>query len=763
MLLLVESFLEHHPDVPVTVLFVDASPDDRYPDFPCEVIGPDALPMDRDAFLLMATYYDVMELSTAVKPFLLRYLLDRGTDVVMYLDPDIEVFAPLDDLFDLASERQIVLTPHLMHPMPRDGLNISEDTIMASGQFNLGFIAVSGQASPFLEFWWERTRVHGRSEQSEGYFVDQRWVDAVPVFFEHAVCRDTACNLAYWNLHERKLEDDPSGGWTVDGAPLRFFHYSGHDPSTPTRLSRHVEPPERIRVDQQPALGRLLRERSARMHALEAPGGPPPYGWKRSAGRLELTKNIRRACWRAVCNAEEHGTAPPPHAFGADGGRAFTEWLLEPAEPGAPLTRFQHAVARDFPHYQRLFPEPLGDDAPRFLEAAWIDRTLLRLAPIELRPPPRAVPGGLPGVNLVGYLDGEFGVAAAGRMVARMVRASGMPMATTVLRPPEHEHRECFPTTITGAPFRLSVLAMNADGLVGFADTPEFDRHRDHPRVGVWYWEIGALPEWMRPAYDLVDEIWCASDHVRSALAGVSERPIRKHPLAITVPSALPKLTRLELGLPLDAFLFGFVFDYRSVLARKNPLGLIDAYRRAFSPDDGAALILKAINSTSAPEHAAAVSEAVGDRPDIHVVDRHLDRVEMRALFHLLHCYVSLHRSEGLGLTIATAMAAGTPAIATGWSGNMEFMTPEDAMLVPYSLVEVGPDAAPYSADAWWADPDLDAAADAMRRLFDDPELARTIGCRGRSRVADVGDVDTSARWFADRYASLTGLEVAVR
>jgi glycosyltransferase involved in cell wall biosynthesis len=267
---------------------------------------------------------------------------------------------------------------------------------------------------------------------------------------------------------------------------------------------------------------------------------------------------------------------------------------------------------------------------------------------------------------------------------------------------------------------------------------------RDRHRVGVWYWEIGALPKHMRPAYDLVDEIWCASDHVREGLLGISDRPVLKHPLAVTRPSRPPTLTRRDLGLPEDRFLFGFVFDHRSVLARKNPLGLINAYRRAFGPDDGAALVLKSINGAAAPAQAA------------------LDEVEMRALFHLLDCYISLHRSEGLGLTIATAMAAGTPAIATGWSGNLEFMDDDSAVLVPCSLIEVGHDAAPYPPDACWADPDLDVAAAAMHELFEDPDGARELGDRGRERIEAVADEGRAITWFAERYAALTGIPVGV-
>ncbi|HEY8217642.1 MAG TPA: glycosyltransferase family 4 protein [Acidimicrobiia bacterium] len=762
-LLLVQSFAAHHPDVPITVLYVDARPGDAYPDYPCEVLGPDALPIDRDAFLRMATYYDVTELSTALKPLLLRHLLDRGAGCVMYLDPDIEVFAPIDDLFELAERDQIVLTPHVMRPMPRDGLNVREETIVSSGQFNLGFIAVDGRARPFLDYWWERTHLHSLSDHARGYFVDQRWVDVVPIYYEHAVCRDPACNVAYWNLHERVLDVHDDGSYTIDGTPLRFFHYSGHDARKPERLSRHVIEPERIVVAEHPALRRLLHERSARVRAFEPRRDTPlPYGWSRTRRGLALTKTIRRVYWDAVVDAEEDGSEPPPHAFEPDDGAGFTEWLLEPAEPGALITRFLHAVWRDESHYQRLFPDPLGEDAEAFVDAGRVDVTLsmYELTPRDLRPPPWSVPGGLPGVNFVGYVDGAFGVASAGRMMARMITASGIPMATTVLRPPEHEHSHPYPTAMAGAPFNLSVLALNADGLLEFAKSPEFDAMRDRHRVGVWYWEIGALPKHMRPAYDLVDEIWCASEHVREALSGISDRPVLKHPLAIAAFGAPPLLTRTELGLLHDRFLFGFVFDYRSVLSRKNPLGLINAYRRAFGPDDGAALMLKTINSESAPDQAALVEITAAGRPDIHIVDRHLDDVAMHALFSLIDCYVSLHRSEGLGLTIATAMAAGTPAIATGFSGNLEFMDDDCAVLVPYSLVEVGHESAPYPPDALWAEPDLDAAAAAMRELFESPERAQELGTRGRDRIIDVADVQRAANWFAERFGMLTEIEL---
>ena len=146
----------------------------------------------------MAMIYDMLELATAVKPWLLQHLLETD-DVVCYLDPDIEVFASLDEIERLALRHSIVLTPHTTTPMPRDGLIPSEQTIRLAGVFNLGFIAVSRDAQPFLAWWTERLRRECRIAVAQGLFVDQRWIDFVPAYFEHTV-------LARRGLQRRVLE-----------------------------------------------------------------------------------------------------------------------------------------------------------------------------------------------------------------------------------------------------------------------------------------------------------------------------------------------------------------------------------------------------------------------------------------------------------------------------------------------------------------------------------------------------------------------------
>jgi glycosyltransferase involved in cell wall biosynthesis len=754
--LLAESCRVHHPEVPLSVLLVDAEPADEFWDLPFEVLRPADLAIDATEFGRMATYYSVTEFATALKPTLLRQLL-ADNDTVMYLDPDIEVFASLSELFADAEEHAIALTPHVLSPIPRDGLDIAEETIFLSGQFNLGFIALSRDATDFLRFWEERARRHAVIDHAKGYFTDQRWVDAVPSMFPHMISRDVGCNVAYWNLHERHLGVEPDGSWSVNGEPLRFFHFSGHDDAEPFALTQHLKGQHRIRVDQQPALRRMLRERCTRIADARGSGPGPPYRWGRTATGARLDTVARHTYWEAVREADRTGGPYPPHAFDGSGGRNFCGWCNDPISSSG-VSRHLYAYWRMRPDLQSAFPDPLGASSAQLLRWSALDPGYIGSTPPAFQP--QAFPEVEPGVNLVGYLSGEFGVASASRVMSRLIRGSGMPVANSAVQVENHRHNAQPVTTLEGAPFELSVLMLNADALIHLWDDPFLARHRERRRVGVWYWEVGILPEPMRRAYEFVDEIWCASDHIRLALEGYADRPVIKHPLVLT-PTIPTSLTRPDLGLPDDRFLFGFAFDYSSVFERKNPAGLVEAYREAFGPGDGAALVLKTIHSELWPEAAAQVREAADGRDDILFIDGFLSSLEMRAFFQLLDGYVSLHRAEGLGLTIASAMAAGVPTIATGWSGNLEFMTAENSVLVPYELREVGPGALPYPPEACWAEPDREAAAAAMRAVFDDPDLAARLGDRGRSDLAPLATHGAGSEWLTERYEHVTQTRIS--
>jgi hypothetical protein len=188
----------------------------------------------------IAYQFDILELNTALKPTLLKRLLSRGHEAVIYWDPDIRLFAAPEPIVTALQQASIVVTPHALAPL-MDGRRPSDIDLMRHGSFNLGFIAVRGDANgrALLDWWEDRCLMHGFCDPVEGTFVDQRWLDLAPSYFDGVhILKHRGCNVAYWNLHERPLGD--AGGFIIAGSdPLVFFHFSGVDPRDGARLSKY--------------------------------------------------------------------------------------------------------------------------------------------------------------------------------------------------------------------------------------------------------------------------------------------------------------------------------------------------------------------------------------------------------------------------------------------------------------------------------------------------------------------------------------------
>ena len=206
-----------------------------------------------------------------------------------------------------------------------------------------------------------------------------------------------------------------------------------------------------------------------------------------------------------------------------------------------------------------------------------------------------------------------------------------------------------------------------------------------------------------------------------------------------------------------DRFTFLFVYDFMSVCERKNPLALIEAFTRAFARGEGPVLVLKSINGDRHLEELERVKLAAAERPDVFVIDRYFARDAATGLMSSCDCYVSLHRAEGFGLTMAEAMVLGKPVIATAYSGNLAFMRDDNAYLVPYRLVPVPEGVAPYSAGGEWAEPDVEHAARLMRHVVEHPEEALERGQRAREYLLKHHSVEVRAELIGQRLAEIRG------
>jgi glycosyltransferase involved in cell wall biosynthesis len=283
-------------------------------------------------------------------------------------------------------------------------------------------------------------------------------------------------------------------------------------------------------------------------------------------------------------------------------------------------------------------------------------------------------------------------------------------------------------------PFDVNLVCLNPPGLRRWAAEVGPGFFAGRLTVGYWAWELEEFPARWKGALDLVDEIWMNSRHAATGLRRLTGKPVKVLTVPVQTPQPAP-VSRAEFGLP-DGFLFLFVFDYLSVAERKNPAGLVQAFRRAFRPGEGPILLLKSINGEQAPHKRDWVRDEAAGRQDIILSDGYLSAGHKDALLAACDCYVSLHRAEGFGITMAEAMALGKPTIGTGYSGNLEFMTAENSYLVGWSEGTVPAGCGPYREGARWAEPDLEKAARAMRRVWEHPGEARLVGEAGRADIA---------------------------
>ncbi len=361
------------------------------------------------------------------------------------------------------------------------------------------------------------------------------------------------------------------------------------------------------------------------------------------------------------------------------------------------------------------------------------------------------------GVNLAGYLDATAGVGEAARHVHEALRAAGVAVAPLALRSAAPSSPDAA-TPAGEASHPVTIVCANPAGMTGARDELGPAALEGRHVIGMWWWEVGALPQrWMR-AFDLVDEVWVGSRFVADLLAAVSPVPVVHVPLAVPEPP-VADAGRSDLGLP-EGFLFGFVFDYASVVARKNPLGLVEAFGRAFPDggDDGPSLVLKTLGAERHPAEHEALLAAAAAQPRVVVIDSHLPAEEKNALIRELDCYVSLHRSEGFGLTIAEAMLLGTPVIATDYGGTRDLLTAFNSLLVDHRPVAIGPGNDPYPEDGEWAEPDLDHAAALMRAAHADPQAGAARAARARADVLARHAPAAAGRAMADRLARVLTL-----
>ena len=650
----------------------------------------------------------------------------RPGTTVLALAPGVVLLREPLDLLAAARDAGVAVIARTTAPADADGTWPTEADVVAEGALHPAMLAVHDPDPAFLTTW----RASWRAPHAP-------WLDAAASRVGARVVPAPGLLLGPWNLTSSTRVEHVDGPLRADGRPIDALDLTQLDHDRPWSLAPDVTLPPRARLSDHPALAAVCARVAAAGAALPAPS---PLWDARTLGDGTPADDVVRGLVRDAVLAGDDVPDPVTQAG------PTLEWLTSPPAPGEP-GRYLRALRGGRPDLCDAFPGVPGEHTAPFLdwartygrnEVAYA-QALVDAAVAAVGEPPAATPqtdARPEGVNVVGYLGGDIGIGEAARLVLDALRAAGVPTRAVPVEQHLQSRRRPYPQP-TGPVYDTTVVCVNADLTPGIARTvPTLLSHG--ARVGMWYWEVEHFPPELGAAAALLDEVWVATDFVRAAVEPHVTVPVRV--VTPPLPQARPvTVAREDLGLPADRPVALFVFDYLSTVERKNPIGVIEAFRRAFAPDEGPVLVLKSINGDRRPTQAERVRLRARAEPDVVLIEDYLDSAERDALVARCDVYVSLHRAEGLGLTMAEAMSYGKPVVATGYGGNLQFMTEENSFLVPFSRVPVGPGAAPYPAASPWAEPDLDAAARLLRAaLLDTPEEAARRGARAARDVAEL-------------------------
>jgi glycosyltransferase involved in cell wall biosynthesis len=363
------------------------------------------------------------------------------------------------------------------------------------------------------------------------------------------------------------------------------------------------------------------------------------------------------------------------------------------------------------------------------------------------------------GVNLAGYFRSEKGVGEAGRASARALEAAAIRYVLNDVIDSGSFNTDSVPGKVSDEnPYSVNLIHVNADQVPIFAAHKGDSYFRGRYNIGCWFWELSYFPKEWYPSFGFFDELWAPTSFIQDALSRVSPVPIVRMPLALSPELELVQgISRGDFGLPEGHFLFLSIIDFASFMERKNPLGLIEAFKIAFREKENAALILKVAHSEQYPAALQVLRRACA-KSNIRILEGIFSRQELNTLLSLCDCYVSLHRSEGFGIPIAEAMTLGKPVIVTGYSGNMDFTTLSNSFLVKFKLTEISRDYGPYRKGWVWAEPDIEHAAELMRYVYQNPVSAGKVGQRAKQDLAEVYEPRKVSQHIKERLFRLASM-----
>lgn len=355
------------------------------------------------------------------------------------------------------------------------------------------------------------------------------------------------------------------------------------------------------------------------------------------------------------------------------------------------------------------------------------------------------------GVNIIGYFEGQYGLGETARQIVSALEKASIPFelisadfAKVNARTEKYTH-----TFVKEGKYPINIFCIDLLDITTFIRKKGFKFFRKPHNILLFFWEADIIPQKRVEWINCFDEVWVVSPYLEQILQPVVKVPVHRiaHPVQLNEQGVPDKRS---FGLK-EQFTFLYCFDFCSDFQRKNPLAIVESFQAAFDQRDDVQLVIKSQNGHLFPSILHPICEKLQRDRRIQWIDESMTHRRRYDLMNACDCYISLHRSEGFGLTMAEAMCMEKPVIATGYSGNLAFMTKENSYLCDYSMVKVGPGNSTFEPESSWAQADISNAAHWMKHVVSDSGDASSKARQGKKDIMQNHSVEAVGKHIGNR------------